>query len=435
MMKKLSSLLLVFLLVFAPSILASPKLTVTTYEASSWPKLVFEVEVDDLATPSFSLKAFNQVWPAYETAMLERANEKVNVLFCVDISGSVAYNFESMQKQLTAIANLFSSKIDTYSMIAFAHEINTLMEFSNNPAEAGLIMGKLAAMGSITRLNDVIIEADKLLKTRNGKGVIFLLSDGVDDGSQNQPTKPDFPVVTVAPPGGVNAAYLRKLSEDTGGLYMPEFVLSKLQSFVATLKGTRGRGYRVIFDGLPEVEKPSTIEIELSATISSQIYTLPIKIEVVGSRSLFWIWLLVALMTVVVAIFVGLWTQRYRVRGGRKTIKKSSKGGVHYIAWISLYGLDTEHYRIRKSQVTIGTSKETDFFVDDPTVSFEHCQVNETDDGFMLKDLQSVGGTFVNDVMIEGPTLLKDGDRIRIGNTVIQFTQSDFAYVSKKKVI
>jgi transcriptional regulator with GAF, ATPase, and Fis domain len=57
----------------------------------------------------------------------------------------------------------------------------------------------------------------------------------------------------------------------------------------------------------------------------------------------------------------------------------------------------------------------------DPSVSRQHCSIQPAADGFRIRDLGSNNGTFVNGKRIE-EYLLADGDKIRIGDTLLSFT-------------
>lgn len=72
------------------------------------------------------------------------------------------------------------------------------------------------------------------------------------------------------------------------------------------------------------------------------------------------------------------------------------------------------------SQLTLGRLAECDVVVDDPGASRQHARVNRTDSGFVLTDLGSTNGTLVNGESIR-EHLLEDGDRITIGETMLEF--------------
>ena len=56
----------------------------------------------------------------------------------------------------------------------------------------------------------------------------------------------------------------------------------------------------------------------------------------------------------------------------------------------------------------------------DVSISSQHCRIRPEDGGFVLHDLKSTNGTFVNDKRVSRHTLA-DGDRVQVGETVMQF--------------
>jgi pSer/pThr/pTyr-binding forkhead associated (FHA) protein len=59
-----------------------------------------------------------------------------------------------------------------------------------------------------------------------------------------------------------------------------------------------------------------------------------------------------------------------------------------------------------------------DVLLPDPEVSRRHAVLRAVGDDPAIEDLQSTNGTFVNDVRIAGATVLREGDEVRLGNTV-----------------
>jgi pSer/pThr/pTyr-binding forkhead associated (FHA) protein len=55
-----------------------------------------------------------------------------------------------------------------------------------------------------------------------------------------------------------------------------------------------------------------------------------------------------------------------------------------------------------------------------PGVSRLHCAVAPCGPNFLLRDLKSRNGTYVNDRRVRRPTRLRDGDRIRVGEFTFQ---------------
>jgi pSer/pThr/pTyr-binding forkhead associated (FHA) protein len=67
--------------------------------------------------------------------------------------------------------------------------------------------------------------------------------------------------------------------------------------------------------------------------------------------------------------------------------------------------------------------RENYLALNDGKASRRHARVQATADGTVsVEDLDSRNGTFVNDVRIAGPQPLHEGDRLRIGDTVLRFT-------------
>ena len=73
---------------------------------------------------------------------------------------------------------------------------------------------------------------------------------------------------------------------------------------------------------------------------------------------------------------------------------------------------------------TIGRTAGSGFEVDDTLVSRTHCQIESDGEFFWLTDLNSKGGTLLNETPIQ-KALLYDGDEILIGKTLIVFSLID----------
>lgn len=69
---------------------------------------------------------------------------------------------------------------------------------------------------------------------------------------------------------------------------------------------------------------------------------------------------------------------------------------------------------LAESPTTVGRSSDTSIFLDDITVSRRHAQFETSGDGWALRDLGSLNGTYVNRRPIERVDLAS-GDEIQIG--------------------
>ena len=82
-------------------------------------------------------------------------------------------------------------------------------------------------------------------------------------------------------------------------------------------------------------------------------------------------------------------------------------------------GVVPEH-TFDKDVITIGAMDDNDISLDDDTVSRAHCRIYVDGDQYMIEDLGSTNGTFVNEQRLAAPAMLAPGDRIRVGTTVME---------------
>jgi len=82
-------------------------------------------------------------------------------------------------------------------------------------------------------------------------------------------------------------------------------------------------------------------------------------------------------------------------------------------------------YRFRPGKsLILGRAKNADVSIPDAdSLSRRHASLTYRIESVILEDLGSTNGTFVNDVRIEVPTLLRSGDRFQIGSVHFKFLQ------------
>lgn len=84
-------------------------------------------------------------------------------------------------------------------------------------------------------------------------------------------------------------------------------------------------------------------------------------------------------------------------------------------------------FHLSEDATTLGRNNENNIVVPDMAASRFHARIERRDRWFFLQDLQSSHGAFVNDERIVGEVLLRDNDRVRIGNTGFLFRAKDAA--------
>lgn len=79
-------------------------------------------------------------------------------------------------------------------------------------------------------------------------------------------------------------------------------------------------------------------------------------------------------------------------------------------------GLGDAHSFLIDGDVTsVGRHPESDIFLDDITVSRHHAKFVRSGGKLYLEDLGSLNGTYVNRTLLDGRTVLREGDEIQIG--------------------
>ncbi len=89
---------------------------------------------------------------------------------------------------------------------------------------------------------------------------------------------------------------------------------------------------------------------------------------------------------------------------------------------------------VEKELITIGRKPDNDIQIDNLAVSGHHARIFKMEDWFLIEDLNSLNGTFVNGKMVhESP--LKNGDEVLIGKHVLKFVSSDVATSSEPAAV
>lgn len=90
-------------------------------------------------------------------------------------------------------------------------------------------------------------------------------------------------------------------------------------------------------------------------------------------------------------------------------------------------------YEIAKEDLGIGRSKDRDIVLPDHTISRKHARLSKTPDGYLLEDLGSHNGTFVNTSRITSH-ILKHNDQIKIGASMLTFLDESAQVVAPPSI-
>lgn len=98
------------------------------------------------------------------------------------------------------------------------------------------------------------------------------------------------------------------------------------------------------------------------------------------------------------------------------------KSGVHYATAIgTLTTGDGTMHPLLEDVSLIGRVAGNTVILADASVSSRHARVLRTPDGFMIEDLGSRNGTFINGDSVTDKRLLNDGDTVRFGKLLLTF--------------
>ena len=73
-------------------------------------------------------------------------------------------------------------------------------------------------------------------------------------------------------------------------------------------------------------------------------------------------------------------------------------------------------------EMTVGRAAGCNVVLDDNYVSQLHTRIFRRDGQLMVEDLGSTNGTYLNNRKVSGPMVMKPGDQLRVGKTVMELS-------------
>jgi two-component system cell cycle response regulator len=88
---------------------------------------------------------------------------------------------------------------------------------------------------------------------------------------------------------------------------------------------------------------------------------------------------------------------------------------------VVIYGDDLgRRIPLTRRPTVIGRSSKADVQVDQESVSRNHCRLLYHKDAYVLQDMGSTNGSYVNDTLVD-TIVLRDGDQLKVGRTILKF--------------
>ena len=294
--------------------------------------------------------------------------------------------------------------------------------------------------GRHTALYDALYDASRYLRDSGAdRAAILLITDGRDEQSTlnvedglRLAEEGRIPVFAVGV-GQVEERGLRRIAKLTGGQYHGAREASGAQlvaAMMAAAPAARPAG--------PSSPQPGTMPRAPAPTMAGPVGR-PQQPKADGSRNLRLAGVTAALV-VLAAIGLGL------VRRRRAAPPPAAAAPDLSSTVVSRVGGTTEEYLEKTvvlrskavlavtrgplagqvfdlspaSATSLGRSKANDLVLDDVSVSSQHCRIRPEDGAFVLLDLKSTNGTFVNERRVTSHKLA-EGDVIRVGEMQLQF--------------
>lgn len=92
---------------------------------------------------------------------------------------------------------------------------------------------------------------------------------------------------------------------------------------------------------------------------------------------------------------------------------------------LSFKGKVLKIFPVLKGSMTLGSDPGCTIYIDSLALQPEHAQIDTANNSSIIRDLNTVEGTFIGQAKIEGSHPLKDGDVIRVGKHTITYSFSE----------
>jgi hypothetical protein len=91
-------------------------------------------------------------------------------------------------------------------------------------------------------------------------------------------------------------------------------------------------------------------------------------------------------------------------------------------AQTALLLIDGRRVVVGPQGATIGRGRQADVVLNDPNVSRKHAEIRPRGGSWVITDLESTNGSQLNGRRIDGTEVLRSGDEVELGESVMTFT-------------
>jgi Mg-chelatase subunit ChlD len=376
-----------------------------------------------------------------------RHDERALVVFAIDTSGSLRSSDLARAGELAAGVLAELPRGTEAALFTFDDQARLAVRRTSRPEEIGAALAGLRRQGRRTALNDALYDATRYLRDADtGRRALVLITDGRDEDSAVEladglavAQQAGIPVFTVGV-GRVEERVMRRLAKLTGGQYTPlrstrpgmiaAHILSFEETPPAVAASPRPRGD-------PAAAGAAAGRGPGSSPVTERASGAPAR-QGNGARPLVWIAATIALLLAGAALIrrrrraaeiavedapadVPAPTLLERMSSTEEYLEKTVTLRERPVLTITRGpGVGQVFELGNQAAMSIGRAKANEVVVNDVSVSSEHCRIRPEDGQFVLHDLKSTNGTFVNERRVTRH-VLAEGDVVKIGETSLLF--------------
>jgi FHA domain-containing protein/von Willebrand factor type A domain-containing protein len=370
------------------------------------------------------------------------------VVFAIDTSGSLRSSDLARAGELAGGILGDLPRGSEAALFTFDDQARLVVRRTARPEEIRSALAGLRPQGRHTALNDALYDATRYLRDADtARRALVLLTDGRDENSAVElgdglavAQQAGIPVFAVGV-GRVEERVMRRVAKLTGGQYMPlrEARPGMMAARITAFEGTAAPGGGVASPrprqetALAGAARGRGQEAAVGETSPGTEPRRP------GDRVGAPIWIAAALALLLAGVVVIRRRQRAVEAGRDSPDEKPAPTLLERMGSTEEFLEKTVTLRERpvltitrgpgvgqvfelgnQAAVSIGRAKANEIVVDDVSVSSEHCRIRPEDGHFVLHDLKSTNGTFVNERRITRH-VLAEGDVMKIGETSLLF--------------
>jgi len=416
-------------------------------------------------------------------------NALTAILIVVDTSDPARQNVIDENRKIIQRMLAAANPHDQFGLASFNKSLRLEAPLGSTHEEILAASGNLRAVGMTTELYRSVLEAiDILKKTPADRKSIYLMSDGLAEDKAYfhqdviKAAKANGIVITsLGFPRSVSQSVglqtLRRLSEETGGIYvesdnsfhLPDDFLGRpfdsmdnggrFTVSMADIKPTGTGTPAVAIDiktasGTNHTEIPLAVQLSAAEIMekmqaapgtptqpSATAAQPPVRIitrETPAEPDYFWSWylVLIALLFLLILVITAFFMTVYR-QGKKRPAAAMYAGGMENkpFAYLVVQDETKKRYPITKTTWRIGRGSDNEMTLQDSSVSRRHAEIHrDKGDVFTIFDLDSLNGVFVNNDKVK-KQILHEGDILDIGDISLRFTLLSNEYALEEATV